>query len=57
MCDEIIHAEAKSNDEETKTVLINFNKKYNLQNTKFLNFSWFFINYHCIITAVSITVI
>ena len=27
MCDEIIHAEAKSYDEETKTIPTNFNKK------------------------------
>ena len=26
-CDEIIDAEAKSNDEETKTILTNFNEK------------------------------
>ena len=29
MCDEFINAEAKSNSEETKTILTNFNEKYN----------------------------
>ena len=29
MCDEFINAEAKSNNEETKTVPTNFNEKYN----------------------------
>ena len=27
MCDEFINAEAKSNNEETKTILTNFNEK------------------------------
>ena len=43
----------ESYDEEIKTVPINFNKKSNLQNTKFQYFTCLFINYHCII-AVSI---
>ena len=43
----------ESYDEEIKTVPKNFNKKCNLQNTKFQYFTCFFINYHCII-AVSI---
>ena len=58
MCDEIIEscdedtvAEAKSND-ETKIISINFNeKKYNLQNIKFLYFTYFFINYYSIIDS------
>ena len=47
---EIIDAEAKSNDEETKTIPTNFNEKNitcKIQN--FYILLAFFINYHCII--------
>ena len=48
-CNEIIDAEAKSKDEETKVFPTNFNeKKQNLWNTKFLYFTNLFINCCCI---------
>ena len=50
MFDEIIDAEAKSKDEETKTFPTNFHeKKTSLGNTKFLYFAWIFMNYYSII--------
>ena len=50
-CDEIIDAKAKSNDEETNQFQEILIKKYNMQNTKFLYFTYLFINYHCIIES------
>ena len=51
-CDELIGAEAKSKNKETKTIPTNFNeKKYNLLNLKFVYFTCLFINYHCIIDS------
>ena len=41
-CDEIIDTESKSNNKETKTVSTNFS-------TKFLDYTYLCINYHCII--------
>ena len=58
-CDEIIDAEAKSNEKETKTIPANFNKYFNYNNfSKYFSYKNYnkyftgpFINYHCIIDS------
>ena len=52
-CYEFIDAEAKSYDEETKTVTTNFNEKSVICETKsyLLYFTCLFINYHCVIDS------
>ena len=48
-CDEIVDAEAKSNDKETKTVSKNFNKIKQTAKHKISIFDFHFINYYRII--------
>ena len=48
-CDEIIDIEAKSNNEETKSVPTNFNEKSRLSNKKILYFAYIFMNYYSVI--------
>ena len=56
ICDEVIDEERakkqRANNEETKTILTNFNeKKANCKNTAFLYFTCIFINYYSIIDS------
>ena len=46
-CDEVI----EPYDKEIKTISTNFDKKKNLQNTKFLYCACFFIDHHYIIDS------
>ena len=51
-CDEIIDVEAKSHEEETKTVTTNFNEKNVIcKAKKFQYFTFLFINYHYVINS------
>ena len=47
-CDEILGADDKSYDEETKTIPKNVNEKKQTVNRKFFCLTYIFINCHCI---------